>query len=183
VPGTGDKTKFVILLHSCTSDPHLTDCRTPQPSPPSRPPTQRRHYAWYMTCRVRMSSLGRWPRSPVRCLVRVGQRLAGGWMAPCCKTAPRAPSLCVRGPFTLLHSQAWGWLTQAPSPSARGLWSPQPSCWSKVLANGDISTLVLLPLLCLHASCRFLGSKGVPGTGPQGHILGIVLCLPLPVTS
>lgn len=158
--GTGTKTDLAIGSHSHTSVPQCgpvpTDPREPQPRLPSRPLAQRQHCAWYVACRMWMSSRGRWLRSPVRYLAQVGPRPAGGWMAPCFRTALRVSSLCKRGLFTPSCSRAWGWPTQAPSPSARGPWSPQPSYWSKVLAKGDLPMLALLPLLSPHASCRVL---------------------------
>ena len=160
--GTGTKTDLAIGSHSHTSAPKCgpipTDPREPQPRLPSRPLAQRQPCALYVACRMWMSSRWRWLRSPVRYLVQVGPRPAGGWMAPCFRTALRVPSLCKRELFTPSCSRAWGWPTRAPSPSAQGPWSPQPSYWSKVLAKGDLPTLALLPLLSPHASCRVMGN-------------------------
>lgn len=160
--GTGTENNLAVGSHFHSSAPegvpHLIDPREPQPRLPSHLLEQRQHYAWYEACRMWMSSRGRWPRSPVRYLVQAGRRPAGGWMALCFRTALRVPSLYERALFTPSRSRALGWLTQAPSPSAQGPWSPQPSYWSKVLANGDLPVLVLLLLLSLHASCRVLGN-------------------------
>lgn len=171
--GTGTRTHLAMGSHSHASAPECgplpADPGEPQPRLPSRPLAQRQHWAWYVACRTWMSSRGRWPRSPVRCLAQVGRRPAGGWMVPCFRTALRVPSLYERGLFTPSCSRAWGWPTRAPSPSAQGPWSPQPSYWSKVLASGDLPRPVLLPLLFPHASCRVLGNRGVSGTDPKGH--------------
>lgn len=127
-------------------------------SPPSCCPlVQRQRHAWYVAYRMWTSLRGRWPRSPVRCPMQVGQRPTGGWMGPCCRTAPRVPSVCVMGPSTPSRCQAWGLLTQAPSPTAQGPWFPRPSCWSKVPADGT-------PLhwcFCHCCSCRFLWFLGL----------------------
>lgn len=128
------------------------------PSLPSCCPlVQRQHHTWYVACRTWTCLRGRWPHSPARCPVQVGLRPTGGWMGPYCRMAPKAPSASVMGPSIPSCCQAWGLLTQAPSPTTQGPWSPRPSYWSKVPADGTLPALMLLSLLFMHASCRFLG--------------------------
>lgn len=149
-------------------DPGVVPQTQGSPSPSFCPLAQRQRRAWYVAYRMWTSLRGRWPRSPARCPVWVGRRPTGGWMGPCCRTAPRVPSPCVMGLSTPSRSQAWGWLTQAPSPTEQGPWSPGPSCWSKVPADGSCPGLELLLCCPCTLPAGFLGG----GLGPDPQDAG-----------